>query len=94
MIRYEFSCLPPEPQRLAVGHWLTQHGIEPLDVAVPGWIEVRRTRRQIAYRCYVWADREQLIVDVDDEGRPQYREPVLQLESPPLPFPLDPNDCR
>lgn len=87
---YEFDRLPPEPVRLAVCDWLRTHGINPNDVAVPGWIERRPATYQVAYQGYEW--------ETDDDGSPRprltddrsdaiRRERVLQLEARPLPFP-------
>lgn len=90
-VRYEFDRVPPELDRLAVCEWLQRHGVDPREVAVPGWIELRPERRQVAWAAYLWeeaADGEprRILRSAADAGI--RRESVLQLEARPMPFPL------
>lgn len=85
--RREFDALPDEPARARWVRWLEQHGADPHRAVVPGWIERRLTARQLAYS----------VPDTDAAGDPAlddagefiHATEVIQLESPPAPFPDD-----
>lgn len=84
--RIEFDHAPPPGERAIWCEWLRQHGVDPCDVVLPGWIE----RHSDTYRLIY------LSMARDEKGRPRWdRESrtvvhethVFQMEAPPLPFP-------
>lgn len=83
-----FDRIPPEPERLIWCDWLRWHTIDPLTVAIPGWIRIDFARYLIIYLSY----------ELDESGRPKVSpddqtvllvERVVQLEARPSPFPLE-----
>lgn len=86
--RIEFDWAPPPREREIWCKWLRQHGIDPNQVVIPGWIERRPAAYQVAY----------LSVEIGPEGRPCWNREggggfiwttrSVQLEGPPLPFPV------
>lgn len=89
MTIYHFGQLPAEPDRAAVRDWLTQHGIDPMLVAVPGWIETDPTHKRINYLGYARDDvAGRSLIRVDESGDDAVRVNFThQLEAAPLPFP-------
>lgn len=86
--RVEFDRLPPEPELSIWRHWMRQHGVDPSDVAVPGWIERHPDTCRLVYGSY----------ERDERGLPRWDRAcddavrvtrVFQMEAPPLPFPME-----
>jgi hypothetical protein len=86
----EFDRLPPEPERRIWCEWLRAHGVDPCDVAVPGWIERREAARQLVWLSQEGAAAHGVDVCGNRVGWPTCILRVLQLESPPLPWPTLP----
>lgn len=84
--RYEIDYMPPEDVRLAMCEWLRAHGIEPLTVPVPGWIERQPDLYRVAFESCVPDPVHKVKLnaagdDVEREAR------HVQLEGLPLPWP-------
>jgi hypothetical protein len=86
--RVEFGDLPPDPVRLVWCDWLRRHGIDPNEVAAPGWIERRPDTFQIVYEAYVLGDKGMPVWDPRTRGAIRTVR-VFQMEGPPLPFPTE-----
>lgn len=86
--RYDFDRIPSEPLRLAVCDWLKAHGIDPCDVATPGWIELDDEARRVRWEAYRLDEHGRIPVVDGDAVREVHS---MQLESPPLPFPRVPS---
>jgi hypothetical protein len=73
----------------AMTGWLRRHGIEPHWVAVPGWIEVRPTLRQVAWsgHRFVWGADPAVRGGTHLVQVALREDRVLQLESPPMGLP-------
>ena len=84
--RIEFDDMPPRAEREIWCEWLRQHGVNPNHVKVPGWIERRPDRCQLAYEGYE-RDRETGEI-VARDGQVHPVRVMFQMEAPPLPFPL------
>lgn len=67
MMRYTFEGRLSEPQRVAWCDWFAAHGIDPCDVAVPGWVELRWNDRQISYEAYGRDDAGKVVLDESGE---------------------------
>lgn len=86
MNRVEFDVLPPEPERLLWCDWLRAHGIDPKDVALPGWIERSDRNFQITFSTYARDERGRIQLNAErTEALRSTR--TVQLGEPPLPFP-------
>lgn len=85
--RREFDRLPPEPARRRWQAWLEAHGADSHRAVVPGWIERRPTARQLAYSVPATDAAGDPALDDHDEFIlvPE----VIQLDTPPAPFPDD-----
>lgn len=84
--RYEIDTLPPDHVRLPVCEWLRRHGINPDDVAVPGWIERQTDLYRLAYEGYICDDQGNILINKARDAA-QRRSTYVQLEGPPLPWP-------
>lgn len=82
-----FDTFPPDEVRLPMCEWLRHHGVDPNDVAVPGWIEIVPELRQIRYERYATNERGQPLVIADEIVREEH---VVQLEAEPSEFPTLP----
>lgn len=76
--------LPPEPARLVWCDWLRRHSIDPNDVIVPGAIIRSVDLRRVVYLTMARDATGRPVVDGDAV---RTVERVVQLESPPQPFP-------
>lgn len=86
--RCEFDTFPPDHVRLPVCAWLQLHGVDPMLVAVPGWIERQPDTYRLAWESYV-PDAEHKI-RLNEARDDAVREPRhVQLEGPPLPWPAE-----
>jgi hypothetical protein len=82
--RVEFDSMPPEPERLIWCDWLRWHGIDPNQVAVPGWIERHADARRIQYESFRTDEHGGRIFRGDTVLRTVQ---VQQLEAVPSPLP-------
>lgn len=81
-----WGFMPPEHIRIVWVDWFRRHGIDPNDVAVPGWVERRETDYQLCYASYRRNTDGQIIWDgATGEAVREWR--VFQMEGPPLPWP-------
>lgn len=84
--RIEFNDMPPHAVRETWAEWLRQHGVDPSDVVIPGWIERHPSTYRIVYAS--GARDENGRFRWDRESRTVVPEThVFQMEAPPLPFP-------
>lgn len=83
LTRVEFGSLPREPIRLALCEWLRRHGIDPNNVAVPGWIHRQIDERRVRFLGYQEDYRTAPLPRDGDPTEIQW----VQLEAPPLPLP-------
>jgi hypothetical protein len=79
--RREFARMPAGGDLVAWQTWLRRHGIDPHEVVADprGWIERREHAYQVAYLAAVFDGTR-----FTDE----FETKVVQLEGPPLPFPV------
>lgn len=87
---WAFDTFPPDWVRLPVCAWLQRqrHGVDPMLVAVPGWIERQPDTYRLAWQAYV-PDAEHKI-RLNEARDDAVREPrYVQLEGPPLPWPSE-----
>lgn len=84
--RLTFDVHPITPVRLQMCAWLCSHGIDPSDVAVPGFIERREQSCQVVYDAHLRDDTGAIVLTpAGNDAERVVR--VVQLEGRPLPFP-------
>lgn len=84
--RRRFRHRPPEQLRRLYCEWLRRHGVDPGEVALPGWIERRPQLGQLAYEAYQRGPDRTILADEARE-KALREERVVQLEGAPLPWP-------
>lgn len=82
----EFDEPPPPAERLVWCEWLRRHGVDPSDVVIPGFIERRPDRYQLAYEACARNPDGSYFLSADRQTVRVVH--VFQMEAPPLPFPL------
>ncbi len=75
-----------ETERHTWCEWFRQHGVDPADVALPGWVERRELERQLAYEAYKLDEAGRIAIDPSGD-QPARTVRVIQLEAAPLPWP-------
>lgn len=81
-----FPSRPSNTERLTWCEWFRKHGVDPADVALPGWVERREDERQLAYEAFERDENGRITIAASgDEAARTVR--VVQLEAAPLPWP-------
>jgi hypothetical protein len=84
--RRDFHAGMPHPLQLAWSDWLRQHGVDPRDVPLHGWVEADAERERITYLAYARGPRGEVLVAEDRRSaRTEIRR--AHLGHPPAPFP-------
>lgn len=75
----------PLAQREAWCDWMRKHGLNPNDVALPGWVEADDASRTVRAVCYERDASGRIRIEGDEAVRSVVE---VQLESRPMPLPV------